>query len=203
MDTVDLVKEKIDIADLVGEYVRLTQAGKNFKGLCPFHQEKSPSFVVSPDRQMWHCFGCAKGGDVISFLMQYENIEFIEALKILADKAGVNMQLRGSQDQKKFNILFDINALAARYYHASLKSENAKAHYEYAKSRGLTDEIIDEFRIGVSSENKDSLVSFLSKKGFAVQDIERAGLAVKASMAPTAIGFVSALCFHSSTILGK
>ncbi|MDP3880570.1 MAG: DNA primase [bacterium] len=179
MDTVDLVKEKIDVVDFIGEYIRLKGAGKNFKGLCPFHKEKTPSFVVSADRQVWHCFGCSRGGDVISFLMQYENLEFIEALKILADRAGVNMQLKGSRDQKQFTVLYDINRLAAKYYQAALASSGAKSARDYLEKRGLKKETLEEFQIGVSGADPDKLIKFLTKKGYKIADIERAGLAVK------------------------
>lgn len=179
MDTVDLVKEKIDIVDFIGEHIRLKGAGKNYKGLCPFHKEKTPSFVVSQDRQVWHCFGCSRGGDLISFLMQYENLEFIEALKILADRAGVNMQLRGSRDQKQFAILYEINNLAAKYYQAALMTKGASQAQEYLKQRGLKQSTLEEFQIGVSGEAPDKLVKFLSKRGYKIADIERSGLAVK------------------------
>src|SRR3989344_1528497 len=108
-DTAQLVKERLDIADFIKQYVPLSPAGRNLKGLCPFHKEKTASFIVTPDRQTWHCFGCGVGGDVIAFFMRYENLEFIEALKILAERVGVDMGKIGTGDQKQANILYEIN----------------------------------------------------------------------------------------------
>jgi DNA primase len=119
----DLIREKVDIADFIRQYVPLMQAGKNLKGLCPFHKEKSPSFVVSPDRQIWHCFGCGVGGDIFGFLMKYENIEFIEALKILAERAGISIAQIGSSDQKKYDALYEINRVAKDFFKASLRED--------------------------------------------------------------------------------
>ncbi|MDO8601978.1 MAG: CHC2 zinc finger domain-containing protein, partial [bacterium] len=109
MQTTDLIKEKLDIADVIKPYVNLAPAGKNLKGLCPFHKEKTGSFMVSPDRQMWHCFGCGLGGDMFSFVMRYENVDFIEALKMLADKAGVDLKISGNRDERQYTVLYEIN----------------------------------------------------------------------------------------------
>src|SRR3990167_10904090 len=116
---IETVKSKIDIIDYIGSIVQLKKAGRNFKGLCPFHQEKTPSFVVSTERQTWHCFGaCHEGGDIISFVMKWENITFFEAFKELAERAGVTLENIGFEDQewKKKEILLNIIALSARYF---------------------------------------------------------------------------------------
>lgn len=178
-DTVQRVKEKLDIAQFVGGYVRLNPAGKNLKGLCPFHKEKSPSFIVSPDRQSWHCFGCGLGGDLISFLMQYENVEFVEALKILADKAGVPFQLSGGTDQRQYAVLYDINQATMDLFKAHLRGPQGKGAYEYLLKRGLTTDTIEAFDVGLSGSTNDGLIRHLVKAGFSVADIERAGLAFK------------------------
>jgi len=179
MENTDLIKEKVPVADLVKQYVELRPAGKNLKGLCPFHGEKSPSFMVSPDRGIWHCFGCGKGGDIFGFLMQYENIEFIEALKVLADRAGVTLQNIGSADQKKYDVLYEINRIGKDYFKSSLFEPAGVPALKYLKERGLTDATIAEFELGVALPGNDSLMRHLAKMGYSVTDIERAGLSFK------------------------
>src|SRR3989338_11610957 len=116
MDEVARVREKIDIVSLISEYLPLKKAGRNFKAVCPFHNEKTPSFVVSPERQIWHCFGCSKGGDIFTFLMEKEGIEFKEALEMLAKKAGIT--LKKAPDRKDFkDRLFEINLKAQEFFH--------------------------------------------------------------------------------------
>lgn len=175
-DTTQLVKEKLDLADFLRQYVKLTPAGKNLKGLCPFHKEKTPSFMVSPERQMWHCFGsCGEGGDIFKFVMKYENLEFFDALKMLAEKAGIDLRQYGNPDQKRHNILYEINNAAKDFFKKSFTPEAAA----YLKERGLKKETIEEFEIGFAANTRDGLTGYLLKKGFQVQEIERAGLAFK------------------------
>lgn len=178
-ENTDLIKEKVSIVDLVKQYVDLKPAGKNLKGLCPFHKEKTGSFMVSPDRQIWHCFGCGAGGDIFGFLMRYENIEFIEALKVLADRAGVTLQRVGSGDQKKYDVLYEINRIAKDYFKSSLHEPAGAPALTYLKERGLTDATIAEFEIGLAHPASDALLRHLTKMGYTVGDIERAGLAFK------------------------
>ena len=117
---VEQIKEKIDIVDFIRSYITLLPAGKNFKANCPFHKEKTPSFIVSPERQTWHCFGaCSEGGDIFKFLMKYENLEFHEALKILAEKVGIELKSVGFQEQKQFGVLYEINELAKNFLFAN------------------------------------------------------------------------------------
>src|SRR3989344_7339353 len=112
-DTAELIKGKLDVVEFLRQYIELKPAGKNFKACCPFHKEKSPSFMISPERQSWHCFGsCSTGGDIISFLMKYENLEFYDALKILAEKAGIEIQQSGNRDFKANNNLYAVMAAA-------------------------------------------------------------------------------------------
>jgi DNA primase len=177
--TTELIKEKLDIADLVKQYVDLKPAGKNLKGLCPFHKEKSGSFMVNRERQIWHCFGCGKGGDIFGFLMQYENIEFIEALKVLADRAGITLQRMGSGDQKKYDVLYEINRIAKDYFRSSIQEPVGAPALAYLRERGLTEATIAEFEIGLALPSSDSLMRHLAKMGYSVTDIERAGLAFK------------------------
>src|SRR5476651_1943327 len=134
MDQAAIIREKIDLVSLISEYIPLKKAGQNFKTTCPFHNEKSPSFVVSPERQIWHCFGCQKGGDAFTFLMEYEHMEFPEALRILAQKAGVELEQykfdTGIASQKEK--LYRINTVACEYYHYVLTQHPVgKAALEY------------------------------------------------------------------------
>ena len=172
---VEEIKNRIDIVQVIGSYIEVKPAGRNFKARCPFHGEKTASFMISPDRQTWHCFGsCNEGGDVFSFLMKYENIEFYEALKILAEKAGVELKKLSPEDQKQFGILYDINDAVKDFYRQELQ-RNPKV-LEYIKGRGLTEETIKEFEIGFAPQAWDQATIYLTGKGFKAPDIERAGI---------------------------
>ena len=177
---VEQIKEKIDIVDFIRSYITLLPAGKNFKANCPFHKEKTPSFIVSPERQTWHCFGaCSEGGDIFKFLMKYENLEFHEALKILAEKVGIELKSVGFQEQKQFGVLYEINELAKNFFIRQLtESVNQKA-LNYLKERGLKKETIEEFEIGLAPNGYDNLTVYLIKSGYNIKDIERAGLNFK------------------------
>ena len=178
MTLTEQIKDKLDVADFIGVYVQLKPAGKNLKGLCPFHKERTPSFMVSPDRQMWHCFGsCSEGGDIIKFLMKYENIDFSEALKILAEKAGIEIRRVSPMEQKQFGILYDINQTAKEFFKKSLLG--SKEAGEYLNSRGLKKETIEEFELGFAPVNSDELTLYFVNLGYDVRDIERAGLNYK------------------------
>lgn len=171
------IKEKIDIVDFIKSYITLYPAGKNFKAPCPFHQEKTPSFIVSPERQIWHCFGsCGEGGDVIKFLMKYENLEFYEALRVLAEKAGLELKRLNIQDQKEFNILYELNEKAKNFF----KEQLAKfpAVLAYLKKRALKQETIEDFEIGFAPGG-ESLVLYLINLSYNINDIVKAGLAIK------------------------
>jgi len=181
-DQTDEIKEKIDIVEYVGQFVKLTKAGRNFKGLCPFHQEKTSSFVVSPDRQIWHCFGtCGVGGDVISFLMKWENLTFYEALKELAEKTGVKLE-NGNFDDTKWDQkekLYAINRATLKYYQYLLaKTSYGAAAREYLRARKLNDKIINTFELGYAPSSWDSLSKYLQKKSFSLQDIAASGLII-------------------------
>ncbi len=177
----DIVKEKLDIVEFIKQYIPLLPAGRNFKGNCPFHKEKTPSFMVNVDRQIFKCFGCGAGGDVFGFLMKHDNLEFIEALKILAEKAGVNLKLSGSKDEREYNILYEIVESARYFFKNNLFSESlvAETARNYLKERGLKKETVLEFEIGLASNSSDALSKFLLSKGFRMSDIERAGLVFK------------------------
>ncbi|MFH1712903.1 MAG: DNA primase [Candidatus Jacksonbacteria bacterium] len=171
------IKERLDIADFIKQYVELKSAGSNFKGLCPFHQEKTPSFMVSQAKQMFKCFGCGKGGDIFTFLEEYEGIEFKESLKILADKAGVALPRFNSQTNSQKNRLYDILKFAADFYHLTLiKSKSAQSAREYIKNRQIDDLTRDNFKLGYSSNEWRSLFTFLKKKKFSEPEILKSGL---------------------------
>lgn len=172
----DRIKEKLDIVEFIKSYVDLKPAGKNFKGVCPFHQETDASFIVSPERRTWHCFGCSEGGDIIKFVMMYENFEFPEALQFLAEKAGIEIETRKGKDQRESEVLYDVNAEAANFFHRSL-AENKKALL-YLKNRGLNNESVKEFKLGYSPGG-DKLVVYLLKKGYKLKDLINAGLVYK------------------------
>ena len=182
MEELDQIRERINIVDLVSESVQLKKMGRNFKALCPFHNERTPSFVVSPERQIWHCFGCNRGGDVFTFLMEIDRLEFPEALKILADRVGVKLTSRttDSGQSKLKEILLAQHQLAAEYYHYVLTSHKTGERARlYLKERGVTDKLIRTFQLGFAPTSWDNLTRYLKKKGFRETDIEKSGLAVK------------------------
>ena len=185
MNPSDDIKAKLDIVDVIREYIQLKAAGLNFRANCPFHREKTPSFMVSPEKQIWHCFGCGKGGDVFSFVMEMEGLSFVEALRQLAKKAGVVLKKADPALTSKRNRLLDIVELSVRFYHKILTEQPAgKAALNYLKERGLTEETIDEWQIGYSPEGWENLLNFLKGKGFNENEILLAGLSVKRKNQP-------------------
>ncbi len=184
MDPIEKIKQKIDIVDLIGEYITLKKAGQNFKGLCPFHGEKTPSFVVSAERQVWHCFGCQKGGDHFSFIEEIEGIGFSESLKFLAGKAGIKLTttpFRDKTDQEK-NTLYEINHIAALYYHFILTKhivgKNALSYL--TNTRGINEKLLNTFLLGYAPNSYDALTTYLiKKKGYEKQFVLNAGVATE------------------------
>lgn len=175
---VELIKQKLNLADFIRDYVTLHPAGRNFKALCPFHQEKTPSFIVSPEKQLWRCFGsCGEGGDIIKFLMRYENIDFVEALKILAEKAGIELQSSRSPQQREVNVLYDLHEKAKDFFRESLSRRPDVLDY-LNKDRGLSPATIEEFSLGFAPGG-DYLMTHLVKAGYDINDIVKAGLASK------------------------
>jgi len=176
MDQVDEVKQKTDIVSVIGSRVDLKKAGRNFKGVCPFHNEKTPSFMVSPELQIYKCFCCGETGDVISFVQKFEGLEFWEALEVLAEKAGVKLE-RSFQGDSKKKLCIDLNSEAAKLYHYILKTQKvAEVARRYLKQRGISDQIINDFRLGFAPEKPDILSRYLQKKGYHKTDLEMAGL---------------------------
>ncbi len=181
MSDIDEIKSRINIADYIGKRVQLKKAGRNIKGLCPFHSEKTPSFVVSPERESFHCFGCGKGGDIFSFAMEFEHIDFPEALAELADLAGVKLTFRGGDtpEAKLKQTIFEVNHLASEYYHYLLtKHKLGEKTLLYLKNRGISDKSIKTFSLGYSPNSWDGLLSYLTKKGYAGDLLEKAGLVI-------------------------
>jgi DNA primase len=177
LSTVENIKSKIDVVDFLRGYITLVPAGKNFKALCPFHHEKSPSFMVSPERQSWHCFGCGFGGDIFTFLMKYENIEFGEALKILAEKAGIDLKRENPAEYKYSGLLYDLNN-SAKVFFKNAFAETPVAQ-KYLEERGLKKETIEEFEIGWAPNEPEALSMFLLNSGSSPQDLIQAGLSIK------------------------
>ena len=178
MDQVDEVKQKTDIIALVGQYVSLKKAGRHYKGLCPFHGEKTASFTVNEELGLYKCFGCGAGGDVIKFLMEIEGIEFIEALKQLAERAGVKLELKRMEVVDGKKELLEVLDLASRYYHYLLtEHEEGKTALEYLKGRSINDKLIEKFNLGFALPGWDGLIKYLvKKKGYKEDLLERAGL---------------------------
>ena len=182
MSDTQLIKDKLDIIDFIGEYVQLKPAGTNHKGLCPFHGEKTPSFMVSRERNSWHCFGCSKGGDIFSFAQEIEGMEFVEALRLLAERAGVPLTFRPGEKEtsSQRTRIKDINVAAARFWHNFLlRMPQAKVALDYLYKRGLKDETIAAWAIGFIPEQWDLLTQYLLKKGQSIDDLVASGLTIQ------------------------
>lgn len=181
-ELIEEVRARNDIVDVVGSYVKIQKKGSSYFGLCPFHQEKSPSFSVSPSKQMYYCFGCGAGGNVFSFVMNYENYTFMEAVKYLADKSGVKLpEIEDSPEQKaresrKLKLL-DCNREAAKYFYYQLRQPSGEVGYKYLAGRQLTEETMNKFGLGFSNVTSNDLVLYLESKGFSDDIIRDAGLA--------------------------
>ncbi len=179
---IEEIKERLDIVDVIGRYVTLKKTGTRYRGLCPFHQEKTPSFIVYPDRGSWHCYGaCSTGGDVISFIQKKENMEFGDAVRMLAAMAGVELRRVGeSQTSSLLHRLRHIHELATAYYHDQLlRSPQAKAARDYVARRGLSAKTVADFQIGYAPDGWDQLLRYLQEREFTLDDLEQAGLVVR------------------------
>lgn len=186
--TIEAIRSRLNLVDVVSSYVPLKKAGVNFKANCPFHHERTSSFIVSPGKQIWHCFGCGEGGDVFGFVMKYENLEFAEALKILADKAGVQLPRYSKADAKadlKRKTLLHINDLSAKFYNKVLeKSSLAAPARKYLKERRLSPATIKEWQIGFAPDSPHLLEDFLKKKNFSKEEMLAAGVVLESSKNP-------------------
>ena len=180
-ELVEEVRMKNDIVDVISGYVRLQKKGSSYFGLCPFHNEKSPSFSVSPHKQMYYCFGCGAGGNVFTFVQNYENYSFPEAIKYLADRASVSLpEIEYSEETKKKEskraVLLEINKQAANYFYYQLRTEHGKIGYRYFEGRKLSEETMKKFALGFANVTSDDLVNYLKSKGFKDNEIVEAGL---------------------------
>lgn len=180
-DIIEEVRTKNDIVDVISQYVKLTRRGSTYFGLCPFHNEKTPSFSVTPSKQMYYCFGCGAGGNVYNFIMEYENYSFGEALSHLADRAGVELpkieysrEAREKAEQRA--TLLEINKLAAQYFYYQLRRESGKTAYGYLTGRGLSEETIRKFGLGYSDKYSDDLYKYLKSKGYSDELLRESGL---------------------------
>ena len=180
-EVIDEVISRNDIVDVISGYVKLKKNGSSYTGLCPFHNEKSPSFSVSGQRQLYHCFGCGVGGNVITFIMEYENMTFLEAVKMLGDRAGVALpETSVSEQDKKERVirdrLLEVNKIAATYYYRQLRSDRGRAGLEYLKKRELSDSTINSFGLGFASQSTGELYKLLKEKGFDDDLLKESGL---------------------------
>jgi DNA primase len=209
MSVIDDVKQRLDIVQIVSEYVKLQKSGRNYKALCPFHSEKSPSFFVFPERQSWHCFGaCGTGGDIFSFIMKREGIDFAQALRLLANKAGVPLiapttPVKQTENKEKER-LFEINEAAAEYYHhVLLNTSKGEIARDYVAKRRLSAETINNFQIGFAPEAWDTLKQYLKGKGYGETELLAAGLLVQREDRNNYDRFRNRLMFPIRNVQGK
>jgi len=179
--TVEQIKSRLDITDVVQSYVKLQKAGANFKANCPFHNEKTPSFFISPARQSWHCFGCSRGGDMFSFVMEIEGVDFLESLKILADKAGVEIEKIDKNRQNERLRLLQLMDEAVKFYEMELRKNTDVV--AYLKKRGMKGETAKSFNVGFAPAGWRNLYDYLKNKGYSDYETEKAGMAVKSAKA--------------------
>ena len=178
-ETIERIRNTADIYDVVAQYVDLKKRGRNFFGLCPFHPEKTPSFSVAPDKQIFHCFGCGAGGNVFSFIVEHEKISFIEAVQQLGQKYGIEVDYQSGPSNKIFSSLYDVHDLAVKLYHSILFSEKGKSALDYLHNRGLTDDTIKTYQIGFAPDSWDTLSNTIKPSSFKDAIYEKTGLFIK------------------------
>ncbi len=179
LSPIDEIKNRLDIVEVIGSYLKLKKAGANYRALCPFHSEKTPSFFVSPARQIWHCFGCQKGGSIFNFIMEMEGVEFGDALRILAQKAGVQLKRQPPELRTERQRLYEICELATQFFEKQIESKTGEAVKEYLLGRGINEESLKKWRIGYSPDTWGGLSDFLISKGYKKEEVEKAGLVIK------------------------
>ena len=176
------IKDRLNVAEVIGGYIQVKRAGTAFRAVCPFHAEKSPSLMISPPKQIWHCFGCGAGGDIFGFVMRFENVDFKEALRLLADRAGVTLPTYNRQNSKENDekeLLLKINSFAAKLYHQLLTTDKrGKTALEYLHKRGLNDATIKQWQIGFAPPEA-LLERTLKPKKVSGEDLVKAGVCVR------------------------
>jgi len=197
MGVIDEVKQRTDIVEVISEYVSLSKSGRTFRGLCPFHSEKNPSFFVYPEQQTWHCFGaCNTGGDVYSFVMKKEGIDFGDALRVLADRAGITISNSTEREVEGKERLYQVNQVAAQYFHdLIINSPAGEKARRYVAARGLSTQTITDFQLGFSLNSWDALKQYIVEKGYAEGELLTAGLIVKTEAGKTHDRFRNMLMF--------
>ncbi len=200
---VDEIKSKLNVEDVISSYIQLQRAGRNLKARCPFHNEKTPSFMVSTERQFWYCFGCNEGGDIFKFVMKMEGLEFKDSLRLLADKAGVRLQRTNYSSSGKKGRSLEIIEVARKFYEECLKIKEGKKADEYLLARGLTKESIENFQLGYAPDSWDILSKFLMKKGFKESEIFDAGMMVKKDRGGYYDRFRGRIMFPVNNIIGQ
>jgi len=185
-DLLEEIRNHCDIVDVISEYVPLKPAGRSFKGLCPFHEEKTPSFMVSPEKQLFHCFGCGEGGNVFTFIKKFEKVNFVEAVEILAKKAGIALPTDERKENflyKKKEKLYEINELTAKYYQECLlRTDRGKKVINYLKKRGIEESSVEKYKIGYAPTGWDVLAKFLIKRNYSYEEQLQVGLVKKSKL---------------------
>jgi len=205
MSVIDDVKQKTDIVEVVSQYVRLIKAGRTFRGLCPFHTEKTPSFFVYPEQQTWHCFGaCSTGGDVFSFVMKKEGIDFGDALRLLADRAGVDISKTAQRGVDRRDRLYQVNQAAAQYFHnLLLNSPAGEKARRYLDNRGISTRAMTDFQLGFSLDSWDALKQYLMERGYTGSELLNVGLVIKTEAGKTYDRFRGKLVFPIADARGR
>ncbi|MDO9026310.1 MAG: DNA primase, partial [bacterium] len=176
---IDEIRQASDVVDIVGQYLPLKKMGNTYKTLCPFHQEKTPSFNVNPQKQIWHCFGCGKGGNVYTFLMEYDKVSFVEAVRTLAQKAGIKIpETRADFKDGQHDLLYQANELAARFFSDNLADPKNTSAREYLEKRGITKEIQELFRLGYAPNEWDGFIKAAGRSGLSLPLLQESGLIV-------------------------
>ncbi len=204
-EAVERVRDATDIVDLIGEYLSLKQKGKHYVALCPFHNEKTPSFTVNREKQIYYCFGCQNGGDVFNFLMEYEHLDFSEALEYLAEKAGIELIPESSTGkvQKKDTVLMQINLEVARYFYAAFTQSDGKEAMAYLLNRQIQVETRKKFKLGFAPDSWDDLIEYMLGKNYLPKDLERAGVAIYKDQKKYYARFRNRLMFPIENLKGE